>query len=312
VCRNPNSYQILKLPFEVPYISRLGETPYVRYLFPTLFPRGIFYVLTLTKNSARLLQCTRHSVREINLADFGIPTSLERALRYDDLQKPELQHHPTTGPGRSPEGQAATEGGPHERRHVFHGHGESGEGEKTRLQRYFQSLDKGIRSILPSSAPPPLILAGVDHAQALYREVSHYQNLVADPVAGSHDRLSSERIHELARPVMEEQLHGELSRDRERYADASGRGLASAKLEEVLAAAHDGRVDTLFVRWDGEAWGKYDEATRRLVTREQPSASDVELLDQACRWTFQNSGTVYVTQETDMMVDSRAAAIFRY
>ena len=44
---------------------------------------GIFYVLALSQNEVRLLQATRHSVREIDLT--GVPQSMAEALRTKSL-----------------------------------------------------------------------------------------------------------------------------------------------------------------------------------------------------------------------------------
>ena len=310
--RSSDSMRNFHLPYEVPHIVMVQDEPYLRYMFPMLNLRVSFYVLVLSKNRARLLHCTPLSVSEIDLDKLGVPTSLTSALRYDDLQKPELQHHPTTGPGRAPEGQAAPAGASQGRRHGFHGHGESGDDEKTQLRRYFQAIDDGVRKILPPSPPPPLVLAGVDYVQALYREVSKYHSIVPDAVTGSFDRLRAEQLHELALPTIEEQFDKQLADARERYGTAVGRGLASSDLAEVLGGAHDGRVDTLFVRWDAQIWGRYDTAERELATHDSSTASDLELLDLASRWTFANSGSVYVLQKDDMVVDEPLAAIFRY
>lgn len=310
--RSSESMRSFRLPYEVPHIVMVQDDPHLRYLFPMLNASVSFYVLAVSKNRARLLYCTPLSVREIDLEGLGVPTSLASALRYDDLQKPELQHHPTTGPGRAPEGQAAPPGASQGRRHGFHGHGESGDDEKTQLTRYFQALDDGVRKALPPSSQLPLVLAGVDHVQALYREVSKYHNIVVDAVTGSHDRLRAEQLHELALPIIEGQLDKQLADTRERYGTAGGRGLTSSDLAEVLGGAHDGRVDTLFVRWDAQIWGRYDTAERELATHDSPSPADLELLDLASRWTFINSGSVYVLQGDDMIVDGPLAAIFRY
>jgi hypothetical protein len=301
-------FNYFHLPFDTAASMTVGAAFYVKPLFRALWPRGHFYVLALSHNSARFLQATRHSTRDIDLSRLGIPTSLEEALRYDDLQKPEMQHHPTTGPGRAPIGRAATESGPGGREHGFHGHGEGGEEDKTQLRRYLQEVDAGVSKLLRTESAP-LVLAGVDYVQAMYREVSHYPDIVSDGVSGSPDRLSSERLHELALPLIEALQRKGLEAAR----DAHGRrGQAATDLQTILEAAHDGRVDTLFLRDDAVAWGSFDTTARSLTHHLERSEGDVDLFDLAARQTFVNAGTVYVLPADEMIGDVRAAATFRY
>jgi hypothetical protein len=309
--RSMGYFNYFHLPHDAAESMTLGDAFHVKPLFRALWPRGHFYVLALSHNSARLLQATRHGTREIDLSRLGIPTSLEEALRYDDLQKPEMQHHPTTGPGRASIGRAGTESGPGGRKHGFHGHGESREGEKTQLRRYLQRVDAGISKLLGAERAP-LVLAGVDYVQAIYREASDYPDIVSDGVGGSPDRVSSERLRELALPVIEALQRQGLDTARDAYGTLAARGQAATELQTILEAAHAGRVDTLFLRDDASAWGSYDATAGSLTQHDERSEEDVDLLDLAAQQTFVSAGTVHVLPAEDMIGDAEAAATFRY
>jgi hypothetical protein len=309
--RSMGYFNYFHLPHDTAEALTVGDAFYVKPLFRALWPRGHFYVLALSHNSARLLQASRLGTREIDLSPLGIPTSLEEALRYDDLQKPEMQHHPTTGPGRASIGRAAAESGSGRREHGFHGHGESGEGGKTQLRRYLQEVDSGISKLL-SAERAPLVLAGVDYVQAIYREVSAYPDIVPHGVGGSPDRMSSERLGELALPVVEALQRQGLDAAREAYGTLAAHGQAASELHTILEAAHTGRVDTLFLRDDATAWGSFDATAGSLTQNNERSAGDVDLLDLAAQQTFVNAGTVHVLPADDMIGDTEAAATFRY
>jgi hypothetical protein len=299
-----------RLPYVVPERVVVGPACFVKPLFPALFPNEHFFVLALSQHAVRLLHCTRHGCEGIDLTPLGIPLSLEEALRYDDLQKPELQHHPTTGPGRVPVGQAAGDGRGG-RQHGFHGHGESGEGVKTQIRRYLQAVDAGLAKLLGAQSAP-LIVAGVDYMRSIYRDVSHYRTILDQGIDGSPDRLSDASLHARALPIIEEHGRRGIERALESYETRRARGLASDELATVLEAAHAGRVDTLFARNDIEVWGSFDVASQSVHVHERAARGDVDLVDLAARQTFLASGTVYVRDASDMAGGVPVAASFRY
>jgi hypothetical protein len=300
-----------RLPFSVPATISVEDAPAVRHLLRAVYPRRELYVLALSQHAVRLFQASHLGIRELPLRDVDIPRSVEDALRYDDLQKPELQHHPTTGPGRSPEGQTAAPPRSGGRRHVFHGHGESGEDEKTQMRRFFQGVDSGIARLL-SGTRSPLLLAAVDNVAALYREVSHHEPILDDVVEGNPDRLDEQRLHDRALPIIETYTRRSLQGVRDAYGTATGAGLATSGPAEVLAAAHEGRIGTLLAAADAELWGRFDPATRALDVREGPSPDARDLVEEACRTSVMTSSEVYVLDPEDMVDDGPLAAILRY
>jgi hypothetical protein len=310
--RTDTRVTVLKLPYAVPERCAIGPELYVKPLFPAMFPDSHFFVLALSQRAVRLLHCTRHGVRAVDLDPLGIPRSLEEALRYDDLQKPELQHHPTTGPGRVPSGQAAGDGrSGGNRQHGFHGHGESGEDTKAQVRRFLQVVEAGLSKLLGAQTAP-MIVAGVDYVRAIYRDVSRYRHILEEGVDGNPDRVPDAQLHEWATPIMEAFVGQHLRNARDRFEHLRAQGLASESLETVLEAAHAGRVDTVFVRGDLDLWGVYDFASQTIERRDEPEPDDVELLDLAARRTFLNSGTVYVCDADEMVGEGPLAASFRY
>jgi hypothetical protein len=300
-----------RLPFHVPATIRVDDGPAVRHLLRAVYPRRDFFLLALSQHSVRLFHASHLGIEEVSLEELDIPRSLEESLRYDDLQKPELMHHPTTGPGRSPEGQAASSGRSGGRRHAFHGHGESGEGEKTQIRGYLHAVDNGISKLLPGTKPP-LLLAAVDHIAALYREVSRYDNILTEVVEGNPDRLNAQGLHDRTLPAMEGYTRAAVAELRDAFGNASGAGLAFSGAAEVLAAAHEGRVATLLASCDGELWGRFDPADRALELQEGPGSGAHDLVEEACRVCVATSSEVYVLQEDEMVSDGPLAAILRY
>jgi hypothetical protein len=310
--RTSGSLTQFRLPVDIPEISVYEQHPHVRPLFPALFPRGHFFVLALSQNAMRLFEATRFGAREIDTSGLDAPRSLADALRYDDLQKPELQHHPTTGPGRAPIGAASAPGSAEGRRHGFHGHGESGEGQKTQIREWFNQLYAELSKALIHAGESPLMLAGVDYLRALYREANSYPALLEEGIDGNPDLFSDADIFERARPHIE----GFFAKDLESAFDEIGSlgsdGRASTDLRTIIDAADAGRVETLFLR-DGETvWGTFNEESRNVDVHDVKAEGDVDLLDLAARKTFLAAGAVYEVQEAPVFQASPVAARFRY
>jgi hypothetical protein len=311
--RTNGSFTQFRLPVDVPETCIYEPQPHVRPLFSALFPQGHFFVLALSQNALRLFEATRFGAREVDTGGLDVPHSLAEALRYDDLQKPELQHHPTTGPGRAPIGEASPPGSPGgQRRHGFHGHGESGEGQKTQIKEWFLQLDSVLSKALVHAGESPLMLAGVDFIRALYREVNNYPVLLADGIDGNPDQFGDGDIFERARPVIERYFGKDLDSAYEKFGSLESDGRASTDLHAIVDAADSGRVDTLFLRGQETTWGTFNEETRAVEVHNDKAAGDVDLLDLAARKTFMAAGTVYQVAEAPVLQSSSAAATFRY
>jgi hypothetical protein len=309
--RDRSSLHHWRLPFSVPAVISVEDGPAIRHLLRAVYPRRDLCLLALSQHDVRLFHATHFGIREVSLSDVGIPRSIDDTLRYDDLQKPESQHHPTTGPGRAPEGQAATSGRSGRRSHVFHGHGESGEGEKMQIRRFLQAVDNGIAKLL-SGTRCPLVLVAVDHVAALYKEVSHHEPILDDVVEGSPDRLDEQRLHDRSLSIIEAYTNRSIGDVRDAYGTATGAGLGTSSPAEVLAAAHEGRVRTLLVASNAALWGRFDSAARTIEVSEEPSPAARDLIEEACRASVMTSSQVFVLDPDDMVEDGPLAAILRY
>lgn len=59
----------------------------------------------------------------------------------------------------------------------------------------------------------------------------------------------------------------------------------------ILPAAHDGRIDTLFLAEGADLWGRYDDAAHAAAIHEERKDADEELLDAAAVETLRRKGT---------------------
>jgi hypothetical protein len=297
-----------RLPEEVPADVVVGTSPYVEPLLGSVFPNTRFYLLALSQNDLRLLHCSRDRAQQIDLSRYDIPTSLEESLRYDNVDEPDSKHHPTTGPGRGPVGEPT---GERERRHAFHGHGESGEDHKTQVRGHFLSVGKVLDKVL-GQEHVPLILAGVEWIQAMYRDVSSYEPILDSYVDGNPDGSSPEELHGKARTIIDGYRRGQIDAWKEAFGAYLAKGTGSTELRDILVAAQEGRVARVFLRRGAQLWGTFDAADQSVRLEDRDSPGAVDLYDLAARQVILTDGEVIVLDGEDVPADGDVAAMFRW
>lgn len=300
-----------RLPFEVDTIVSIGDSVHLKPLLPVLNLQGHFFVLALAQDRVQMYRATEHSIEEIDLGQWGVPTSLMEALRYDDLQKPESQHPNVTGPGRGQANDAVAGNAPTQRTHAFHGHGEDGEDQKEQIRRFFNVLDDGLSKPLATETAP-MVLVGVEYLRPIFKGVTSYDHVLDEGVDGNPEGYRPDEIHAKAWSVVQPHFRERIREAKDRYGAGVVRGTGSDDLADVLAAAYEGRVGVLFALRGAEAWGIFDLASRRADVHAERGLGDVDLTDLACRQSLATGAEVFVVEEADMPSATPVAAVYRY
>lgn len=290
----PSFIRVFRLPVVLNERLVVGTRFHVKPLLPLLSGDGRFFVLALSQNHVRLLEGTRYRVTELDLK--GVPRNLAEAMLTHDRDEP-LSFHTRPSAG----------GGPWAA--IYHGQGVGIDDKKDDLLRYFQKIDGGLHPLLKEERAP-LVLAGVEYLQPLYRQANTYAGLIEQGIEGNPDRWSNQELHERAWPVVRPLFEAELEKARAHYGQIAATEHASARLEEVVPAAYEGRVQTLFIPLDVEVWGALDAATRTIERRPEPRFGDVELYDLAAACTLAHGHTVYAVPAAQVPGGKELAAIF--
>lgn len=289
-------FRYYRLPLEVRELAVVEDRFHLKPLLPLLSGDGRFYVLALSQKRVRLLEATRHSVREVDLGD--LPTSLNEAVGYE-VEETHIQYHSGT---RTSQNSA---------RPQYHGQGGGEDDVKLEIQKFFNLLDRGVGSLV-ADKNAPLVLAGVDFLFPLYRQVSDYPHLVEGGVSGNHDAASPEEIQEKAWSVVEPVFTSAQEAAGERFHDLLGTGQASGQLDDVVTAAHDGRVDTLFVALGERRWGSFDEERRAVELSDHNGPGTEDLVDFAAIQTLLKGGQVFAVPPDQVPDGGAVAAVYRY
>jgi hypothetical protein len=288
--------RVYRLPLSFPELVVVGDRFHVKPLLDLLTFDHRFFVLALSQNSVRLLEGSRHDVQQIDLGD--VPTSLDEVLKYDDLEKEQQFHIASRG------GKGA--------RAVFHGHGTGAEVDRLLLERWVRAVDDGVQQVL-AGQDAPLVLAGVGYEQALFRGATRHRRVLADGIEGNPEQLSPEQLHDKAWQIVAPVVTAQRASAAARFLESFGKGNgAAADVENVVAAAVMGRVETLFVPMGTQIWGTIDPATNTVVVNRERQPGDEDLLDRAAVATMVGAGTVHTVAADDVPGPGPAAAILRY
>ncbi|MFA5880724.1 MAG: hypothetical protein WC834_00895 [Eubacteriales bacterium] len=296
IFRSPEVFACYHLPFNFEELLVISDRFHIKPILPLLNGEEGFYILALSQNKVSLFQGTRYSVNEVELAN--VPDTLAETLKYDEPEK-QLQFH--TGTPRGIGRRAA----------MFHGHGVGTDDNKDRILRYFRLVDACLHELLKNERVP-LVLAGVDYLLPIYKEVNNYPYLAADGIEGNPEGMSVEELHKEACAIVQPCFQKKQQKTADRYRQLAGTGLTSNDIKEAVPAAHQGRIESLFVTIDLQQWGTYNPNTNTVHPHRKAEPGDDDLLDLAAVQTLLNGGTVYAVDTKKMPDRAPLAAVFRY
>jgi Bacterial archaeo-eukaryotic release factor family 7 len=294
ILRSPKIFRVYRLPLAFDELCSVSERFYVKPLLPLLINEAPFYILALSHNNIRLLECSLDRWREVQLP--ALPQGMQEGLPIGPA--PQFQRY--TLPA----------GGPHGRR--FHGHGIGiDDSDVANLTRYFHRVNDELMGTL-KDRPIPLILACVDYLVPIFKQVSSYQTILEPHIAGNPDGLSNEELHRKAWSIAQAHFHRSQDAAVAEYREGLAKGRAGNKLQDVLPAAYQGRIATLFVPLGIQRWGRFDFNRLTLEEHEEEQTGDDELVNLAAMETLIHAGNVYGVKPDEMPDRQLLAAVYRY
>ncbi len=291
----PDFFQTYRLPLSFEALVVVTHRFHIKPLIRLLTNETEFLILAISQNQLRLFQATQYTIHAMDLDD--VPQSLAEALQYDDPEK-QLQFHSGNSADSTP---------------MYHGHGVGTTDNKDEILRYFQKVEGGLQPLLWDHQIP-LVFAGVDYLFPIYQQANSYPLLLEDCVSGNPDQLKPTELHQQAWPIAHSYFQKTQQQAIAQYQDQTETNLTSADLTNIVLAAHEGQVETLFVTQGTQQWGKFDLQTRKVETHssESPQNFDEDLLDLATVQTWLQGGHVYVLEPEQMPTDASLAAVLRY
>ncbi len=290
-----DTFRYYCLPINFDELIVVADRFHVKPLLPALSGDGRYYILTLSQKGSRLYEGTKQNIREVQIET--IPKNLADALQYDELEKQVRFHRGTQRGG--------------ERGSMMSGGGAELDDAKENISKYFRQIDKGLHDLLKDERVP-LVLAGVDYLFPIYREVTTYPHLMEDGIPGNPKGISTDQLHKLAleivRPFFQKAENDAIAQ----YRRSSGTGLTSSDIKEIVRAASEGRVGSLFIAMGQRQWGVFDVDSKNIQLHKKMETGSEDLSDFCAIQTLLNGGTVYSLPQEKMPDDKPIAAVLRY
>jgi hypothetical protein len=289
VFANEESVEHWHLPVAVEEAAAVDERPFLEPLIPIVTDTMHFYVVVMSQHDVRLIECSRYVARELPLPE-GTPKRVEEAAGWD-VEEPHLQAH-----GRLGQGQFHTQAGGKDDREAD-------------LTKFVRDVDAGLWTAIPHKKAPVVLMTS-EKLDQVVRRMSRL-HIDSPTIFGGFDRTTIDEIHERARELMTPRFEQKVEEAKERFCDLERSGSATSQVEQVVIAAADGRVDTLFVREGAHLEGAFDVESHS-VRLGNGHADTTDLIDRATTDAFLSGGTIYRLPRDRMPVEADAAAILRY
>jgi hypothetical protein len=184
------------------------------------------------------------------------------------------------------------------------------EGQKVRMRQYARSIEQALRPVL-AGGDVPLILAGTEPMDSIYRSVNSYPRLVATSIPGNPEAATDAELAASARVVLDGEYTSELADLLKVWELRTSQERTRTDVSDVARAATFGAVDTALVDIDALVPGTVDEDSGAVTfTPEGPASYGV--VDEIARRVWLNGGRVLAVRTDEVPGDQGVAAILRY
>lgn len=288
----PGSANWYRLPAAISPQVHVGSLFQIKPLFPLLESERQFWLLTLSQEHVKLWRGDAEALQETPVP--GLPMNMADALRNHDRDEPLHFHTRPVGSGWAA---------------IFHGQGVGIDDLKDDLLRYFQAIDRAVGPVL-GAAKAPLILAGVDYLWPIYRQANHYRHLLPEGVPGNPDRWSPQQLRDKAWKCLLATYNPPAAEAVALYARLAGTGRTCAERHEVVLNGCLGKLETLFVPVDQQAFGTFDGRHGQAELHATRQPGDEDLYNLAAIRTAFSDGTVYALPTPEVPSGTGQAGIF--
>ena len=295
----PDMYLYYRVPIVLREEVGVAERFYIKPLVSLLSDCGLFYILAISHDEVRLLQCTAFGSVRIKLE--GIPRSMTEALRYETPDNRVQYRVPAPAGGSNFGGGTAIQAGA-ESRPNYH---------KRDIMQYLEQISKGIGSIMKTEKAP-MVLAAVDYIHPMYQTANIYNGLLKEGILGNPDGLSDDALREQAWSVVRPYFEHDKREAVAEFQKSAGTGLTATGVEAVLVAAFHGRIRFLFLAEGVQQWGRFDSDNDQVTIHSEAQAEDSDLIDLAAFQTLRHAGTIFVLKPGEIPGDAPVSAILRY
>lgn len=283
------------LPINFQTYHYISQEFYVKPLVPAFAEDERFYLLSLQLEDVKLYEATPHSIGEVYVKDLT-PDRLEDRVGYDYEEKT-LQHKTVkVNSGKT----------------NMHGHDAADRDRKNEILRFFRAVDKGLHEVLKDEKVP-LVVACQEYMFPIYQEANTYNNLYEKGVPGNPSDSDMFGLHEKALQTIKPYLKKDERDKLEKYNELNKTENTTSMVGDIIPAAFEGKIDTLFLENREDVWGSYDEKQMSVKVDEAQYDSNTSLMNLAAAKVIETGGKVFLIESAFMPEkDSKMNALLRY
>jgi hypothetical protein len=291
-------FKYIKMPV-VPTEELVVEpTFYVTPLIPLMSGKEYFYLLVISKQSAKLFKADANGMQ---IVPVKLPQSIEDVKRIAGLDSTTFRS-----------GESGRRAAPVSMPGSVHGAGGGNPGDKDNMLTYFEAVDDMLWDEVLHSENAPLVLAGVKYVLPIYRSACDYHNVWPEALTGNRDQQETNSLYNEAKELMKPYFEQRLNKALETYMNKSASATTSSIAADVIPASYYSQVSHLFITKGEHIWGTFDEMSNELVFHDSPNEGGEDLIDNAVVKTLANGGEIFLLDKEKMPADCQIAAIMRY
>lgn len=291
-----NHFSYHRLPTRMEEFNCVTSCFHLMQLVPLMSGDGIYYIIGLSLEKVRLFEATHFYVNELDVTD-RIQQGMKEVEKYYEFD-------------RSMENQGGLVPNPQNR----NGQGELRPTKKDLVEEYFRNVVVGLRKIVLTNRTP-IVVAGVDYLHPIFKEAANGLNVIPQGIHGNPDDMKAKDLHARSWELVEPHFNKEKEKNREAYGDWAGTGKTTYDISQIVPAAFNGRVDTLFVSKGTPQWGRFKPDTQEVEMHDKFSYGDIDLVSRAAVQTILNGGNAYVVDNGDLpgnQFDNKMTAMLRF
>lgn len=283
-------FQYFRLPISFKNFSLISKGFELTPLIPVLALNENFFILSLNQYDFKLFKCNAFSINEIEV-NRDLKDSIEESLIPFEYKN-----------------DVYTQGVESRKRELLSKTIEKGD---INISEYFHKVNDFVISQLKEEKAP-LVIAAVDEWIGDYKKANKYPNLWPEAFCHNSQFLNEKELHQNVLEVLKTFYNKPKEIALRRFSSLAGTGKTSTVLDNIMVDALAGRVESLFIAKDDTIWGRFDQSSNSSMIDGSPFQDNYNLLNEAAKTTFENSGRVFVLDKNEIPDQSSIAAIYRY
>jgi hypothetical protein len=288
-------FEIKKVHLEVPEEFHINSTFHLTPLVDFYFDRPYFYLLVISKHSSAVYKSDELAMERLEIE--GLPQGMDDVIHFEEKSESKLFR---MGGGSS--GQKGS----------LHGHGSGLKDDKEYVSQYLKEVDQTLMTELLANENAPLLVAGVEYVAAIFKQVSHYKNVVDVVLTGNYEHTDMGELFQKSLALIQPYLQGDSKKALKNYYDQITSPLTSSMPDKVIPAAYYKQIYDLFVEEGLHIWGTFNEAENKLIINDKKQPGDECLVNKAILKTIANGGDVHILDRDKMPNGAQIAASLRF